>query len=315
MTSESPFPRRSFNQNHLKTRLQRTDYRLSKPFGKNVLAYAMNEAHRNRSRSRNVLLFFGEQPPEALMDSTQRCRSTPWTEFQHISPNDLKFKSGTFSDPKIGSIWIQPMDLASPEVSRFSKRLLQFRRTPLGHLTPVICLGRTPENVFHYREAAQYFVEPSQFDLDPQMIFLQIQTRITHAWELGLLFQRAKSSLQQRDYKTAHQIVQTMLRLNSHHCDVQVLAGCVYEALGQTKEAASFYRRALLLNPCLPMPYLKLLHMRAGLNSEEGSLNALSQTAIRYCPRSSDLLEAAAVATAPPFPYSETGKKLESLTC
>ncbi len=280
-----------------RNKIQRIDQFLIKPFRISVLEKNMNLAFIQRAKTRNQLLAIGKEELQNLTPVLKSPVAGMWNELRVTSRMD-EWES-TFTIPfskstaKIGGILIDPTPFTESEKRRLGEILNVFKKTPLGALTPIVCLSRNPREVFYFRANSQFFCMKENLLEDWQALLMQMETRILSTWQMESLFQEARYFKQDKKYSKARKSGEKMLVLDPVNSEALRFMGDILEILSHPQEALVYYQRALEVNPTLPRPYLKIL-MDPEHTLEGDSLLKIADDAILFCPHQVEVLIASA---------------------
>lgn len=277
-----------------KKKIPRLDHCLVKPFRLSGLHKAMVDAYAHRCFDRNRIFFLGENIPSSLVQLMNSGGTDLWSQILVLpSIKETKEFLADLSQ-KPGVILIEPSQLDSWNRNELSELLLAFKKTPLGTMTPLVCLSRNPSETFHFRTICQFFVNLPALYNDWKILLQRLEKQNLLGWELDLLFQKLKVSLHQKAFDSSRKLAWKILNLDENHCDAHSTLGYIFEELGNFSRAIEHYKRALDINPCLLRPYIKLLQLLSP--SDPSSLAQIAEAGIQFCPHNPDLLLSAAKA-------------------
>ncbi len=263
-----------------KNRLSRVDGYLCKPFGYQSLENTILEAHRRRAELRQTLLLLGQKHYLNLSRSLWNSKkNSHWTEIKTAdSPAELR----EHVDQKgfyIGGILIDPESYLK---NSDWKWLGQFKKTPLGLMTPVVCLsqkGVTQE----LRKQCDLFTFPLT---EWGTLLNQLHKRVLLGWEFRRKMIQAREALRKLDFTLARRFYFELEILDSERWEFHEFGGDLMCKTDNIKKSIEHYTIALQSNPCNPHVYMSLIPL-----SPRDEQNALLIDALNFCPNHTQLTQ------------------------
>lgn len=271
------------------TENDRVDFILIKPFGADLLEYAINQGFENRIKHRNKLLFLGKSAPDELIRACETGLNGSPCSVACVSNVRALDDVTLNSSESIGSILLNPVDFNQLDKIKIFKILRRFQRSSLGRDVPIICLSREVEEVFYFRSLCIAYLQSShgiEFWTD---VLSQLRRNLESKWMIVQLLSNVRKLLESDASKTAHKAAARALSLDPLNGHVHTQLGEVLARLNKFELASNHFERAISINPCFPRPYLQLMKLAHRQNLKlETSLGSMAQ---QYCSNISMTLE------------------------
>ncbi len=281
----------------IKKNSERIDGFLGKPFGQSRLAQSIQQASIHRAKCRYKILFFGETVPTAFAQALDKSQALKRFKIQSKIETIRSLENFEHSRKiyfNFSGAWlIDVSSISAEDQVALRKEVLKFKKTPLGTLTPIVCLHRNSQTLSLFRGLCERYWNPTQKTQDWIQLLNEIEAQKNSAWEIEFLFHYVKPSLQQKNWEKAWKVVQSMLTLSPAHPDVHTLAGDVLGSMNRFPKAVQHYEIAIELNPTHPRPYIQLF-----LLAQKGDFLPRPEqieSATQYCPKNADVFFTAAV--------------------
>lgn len=282
ITSDVPEARiKEFRQSY-----PRLDNYLAKPFRKNHLNAAMIAAYDQRLQSRDLALFAGVEVSTDLKQAVA-FKGSIWKNFK-IAGSMRELEKAVTSEPRR----LSALFISSEACSWISYDWLSsFKKTRLGQETPVLCLSRDPKKIQPIRIHGQFFFAESSSGSELQEKLKSVCEHLRSRLQNDLLIAEAKLFLQPKDYKSARKLLLTVVKGDPVNAEALSLLGSADSELEDYAKAVTEFRAALLINPCIPQNYLKILRLKTGLSPSEQC--QIAEEAVSFCPQNQDVLSIA----------------------
>jgi CheY-like chemotaxis protein len=267
----------------------RVDQFLERPFGPEKLKLAIDEASRVRARSRDVILNLSVEPNFTLNETLFEFDANfHWREIITVSsPKQLTEQMQKFSW-RVGAVFVDP----NWRSTNARSVVQELRRTTLGARTLFALMGKSPEETHDYRDICEFFFARSTreevwSESDCLSLLERTSQRLIQNEPVRGAVQRARELLREKNLKSARGTLQKALKLDSERVEVLELLGRIEEQANSPRLARQYFEKAIAVNPCAPLGYLRLL---SGL-TEGTQRKALLIQSEKYCPKHPQLRE------------------------
>lgn len=267
----------------IQARSRRLDAFLEKPFRLQALNEAIRRAQARRASTHStVIIYRSSVALEAL--ENENPGASPRRKIVFVSTVAELERQTSLLARELEVLILRPD-------AKIAEWLAAFSKTRLGTVTPVICAGREPQEIFPIRTLCQAFLPPDA-DAPTWVAALEsFRARRASAIEIEVLFRRLKAAQQRRDTGQAQRMAEQVLELVPSHPEAHAALGDVQAGHGgalNEQAAIAHYLRALEVNPCQPRPYIRLLELAHAL--PPGMTHRISSEASRFCPENQDVL-------------------------
>lgn len=260
----------------------RIDGQIARPFGLKKLQIAVERAHVNRGRHRDLILLVDENSPQLADLETSVFH---WREMRVQTPEQLREHLENPSS-RLGAILIHPKIGAS---SQIANALEKFKRTHAGRLTPAAVLSRNPVAIREFRLVADLFFEHPESNAKKwSEVLSQLSRRTIYGYGMRNLIISGRRAMKEQNTRHCLQLAKIGLNLDPTRREMHELAGAALELQGRHTRAADHFKRALNENPCSPFPYLRLLD----LLKDDRELSQVANMGQRFCPAHPQVLKA-----------------------
>jgi two-component system chemotaxis response regulator CheY len=276
----------------------RLDGLLPKPFQLDTLRKALFNACARNSERRSSALCIGKRILPDLKNAFQVLNSNRWRELIVCEPGEAFVKEIERYHKTLGAIFFECKSVTEADALMLS----QFKKTPLGIGTQVICVMESFEDALPFRMGSDQFFLQGASRESWQTLLEQLAKSRRTGLEQRLLQQDFKTKIQGKDFKSARSVAEKLIQLDPRNADYAIWLSRALNAQRKKEEALQVLRDALELNPFSSQAYLGMLPLLA---DDRVYLLTFAEKAARLCPNSVEVLAAAARA------YRDAGSEKE----
>lgn len=247
-------------------KFSRLDGNLIKPFQKSALYKVMIEASEHRHARRSDLIYLGTSSAEASAPDYTVTTVSTISQLQEAVHSKLA---------TLGALIIEPAVYQGSETW-----LSSFKKTAAGSLTLVGCPTKNPADLSSsgdLRAVSQFFAN------SVAEVCAAMTARRKNSWEVNLLYQQAKSLLQEKKYKLAQKKLEKIIELEPTNVESRTLLSEVLEHQNLLAEALGHLRHAIEQNPFSANAHIKLMTCLAQM-PDTTTLKVAAETAVTNCP-------------------------------